>query len=223
MAEERDRFSLSRWSRRKLAAKRAPADAPERAPTDATAAVAATAPDAVAPLSSAVVDVAPPIVDEAAAPPLPPVESLSIESDFRPFLAPKVDEDTKRAALRKLFADPHFNVMDGLDVYIDDYNKPDPMPADMLAKIVGVYERLAEESAAREAAAASDDTAREDAPAEGAHALAGTDAGESVPDKESPAETDDAPLVDAASQPPSIPQATPHAATPRRMVRKVVR
>ena len=30
--------------------------------------------------------------------------------------------------MKKLFADPHYNVMDGLDVYIDDYSKPDPIP-----------------------------------------------------------------------------------------------
>ncbi len=36
-------------------------------------------------------------------------------------------------ALRKLFTDPRFNVMDGLDVYIDDYSKPDPISAEMVA------------------------------------------------------------------------------------------
>ena len=36
------------------------------------------------------------------------------------------------AALKKLFSDPHFNVMDGLDTYIDDYGKPDPIPPSML-------------------------------------------------------------------------------------------
>jgi len=66
-------------------------------------------------------------------PPLPPVEDLTIESDFRGFLHPKVNEDVRRAALRKLFSDPHFNVMDGLDVYIDDYSKADPIPPEMLA------------------------------------------------------------------------------------------
>jgi hypothetical protein len=35
----------------------------------------------------------------------------------------------KNAALKKLFTDPHFNVMDRLDTYIDDYGKPDPLPA----------------------------------------------------------------------------------------------
>jgi hypothetical protein len=34
--------------------------------------------------------------------------------------------------MKKLFADPHFNVMDGLDIYIDDYSKSDPIPEAML-------------------------------------------------------------------------------------------
>ena len=44
-------------------------------------------------------------------------------------MAPDVSGEVKNAALKKLFGDPHFNVMDGLDVYIDDYSKPDPLPA----------------------------------------------------------------------------------------------
>jgi hypothetical protein len=60
-------------------------------------------------------------------PPLPPVESLTFESDFRAFLQPHVAEDLKREALKKLLHDPRFNVMDGLDVYIDDYSIPSPL------------------------------------------------------------------------------------------------
>jgi len=41
----------------------------------------------------------------------------------------------KSAAMKKLFSDPHFNVMDGLDTYIDDYNKPDPIPLAMLRQM----------------------------------------------------------------------------------------
>ena len=70
---------------------------------------------------------------EAAPPVLPAIEDLTIESDFRGFFNPKVDESLRRAALRKLFTDPHFNVMDGLDVYIEDYSKTEPIPAAMLA------------------------------------------------------------------------------------------
>ncbi len=76
----------------------------------------------------------PRVVDPEAPPPeLPPVDKLTIESDFSGFFHPKVDENLRRAALKKLFSDPRFNVMDGLDVYIDDYSKPDPLPATMLA------------------------------------------------------------------------------------------
>ena len=67
------------------------------------------------------------------APELPPVESLTPESDYRSFFHPKVGEDVRRAALKKLFSDPHFNVMDGLDTYIDDYSRSDPIPPEMLA------------------------------------------------------------------------------------------
>ena len=38
--------------------------------------------------------------------------------------------------MKKLFSDPHFNVMDGLDTYIDDYGKPDPIPPSMLRQMV---------------------------------------------------------------------------------------
>jgi len=74
-----------------------------------------------------------PLTDE---PKLPPVEKLNMESDYTAFFRPKVEEKLRREALRKLFKDPHFNVMDGLDVYIDDYGKPDPIPPEMLARLL---------------------------------------------------------------------------------------
>jgi hypothetical protein len=64
---------------------------------------------------------------------LPPLESLDFGSDFSGFLRAKVEESVKRAALKKLFHTPHFNEMDGLDVYIDDYNLSEPIPEAMLA------------------------------------------------------------------------------------------
>jgi hypothetical protein len=48
---------------------------------------------------------------------------------------PGVDENVKRVAMKKLFSDPHFNVMDGLDTYIDDYGQPDPIPDAMLRRL----------------------------------------------------------------------------------------
>lgn len=61
------------------------------------------------------------------------VEKLTAQSDYAPFMARGVDENIKRSAMKKLFADPHYNVMDGLDIYIDDYSKFEPIPAAMLA------------------------------------------------------------------------------------------
>ena len=73
---------------------------------------------------------------------MPPVDSLTFDSDFSAFMQPKIDEETKRAALKKLFSDPSFNVMDGLDIYVGDYTQPDPMPAGMLDKLSAVYAML---------------------------------------------------------------------------------
>ena len=76
--------------------------------------------------------------DAAAAAPeiaLPHVDSLTFDSDFTVFMTGKVDESVKRAALRTLLHDPRFNVMDGLDVYIDDYSIPSPMSPDILAQL----------------------------------------------------------------------------------------
>lgn len=71
-------------------------------------------------------------------PPLQSIESLTMESDYGQFFQPKVPEALRRAAVKKLFADPHFNIMDGLDTYIDDYTKPDPLPPEMLARLLHV-------------------------------------------------------------------------------------
>ena len=66
-------------------------------------------------------------------------------SDYKDFLRPEVDPATRSAALKKLFGDPHFNQMDGLDTYIDDYTKEDPIPATMLralnqARSLGLFD-----------------------------------------------------------------------------------
>jgi hypothetical protein len=64
------------------------------------------------------------------------VAQLTRDSDFSRFVAPDVDDSVKQAAMKKLFSDPHFNVMDGLDTYIEDYGKPDPIPVSMLRSMV---------------------------------------------------------------------------------------
>lgn len=72
--------------------------------------------------------------------PLPPVETLTPESDFRPFMRTEVDDTTRNAALARLFADPHFSASDGLDVYIEDYGKTEPIPATLLARLKQLHE-----------------------------------------------------------------------------------
>ncbi len=123
---------LNRWSRRKHAARRGAA-LPE--PDPPPAAEAPPAPAASMPAA------------ETPAPELPPVESLKgLESEYKDYLRPDVDPATRSAALRKLFGDPHFNQMDGLDTYVDDYSKEDPIPPAMLralnqARTLGLFEK----------------------------------------------------------------------------------
>ncbi|MGS0757921.1 DUF3306 domain-containing protein, partial [Roseateles sp. GG27B] len=57
------------------------------------------------------------------------------------------------AAMKKLFSDPHFNVMDGLDIYIDDYTQADPIPLAMLremnqSKALKLFEEVDEKASA---------------------------------------------------------------------------
>lgn len=70
-----------------------------------------------------------------ALPTLQDVGKLTADSDYSAFVAKGVDATVRRQALKKLFADPHFNVMDGLDIYIDDYNRASPLPPAMLAML----------------------------------------------------------------------------------------
>ena len=130
MTHDADDNFLARWSKRKHAVRRGEAP-PEPARSE------------VKPAEGPMPAPPPP----AAAPPeLPPVDSLKgLDSDYEEFLRPDVDPATKSAALRKLFGDPHFNRMDGLDVYIDDYAKEDPIPPAMLralnqARSLGLFD-----------------------------------------------------------------------------------
>ncbi|MEI6027016.1 MAG: DUF3306 domain-containing protein [Betaproteobacteria bacterium] len=157
MGDTDDGF-LSRWSRRKVQARdgQAQTETPGASPTAPAALHAAQGPAASGAASaSAAPDAArltpdPPSAQAqgappspaAAPPPAPPpptmedVARLTHDSDYSRFVGRGVDPGVKNAALHKLFADPHFNVMDGLDTYIDDYGRPDPLPAGMLEKMV---------------------------------------------------------------------------------------
>ena len=62
---------------------------------------------------------------------------LTKDSDFTPFMSRDVSAAVRNAAMKKLFADPHFNIMDGLDTYIDDYSKFVPLPESVLRQMNG--------------------------------------------------------------------------------------
>jgi len=79
---------------------------------------------------------------------MPPLESLDQDSDYSGFLSPRVSEELRRLALRKLFHGPKFNVTDGMDDYAQDYSKMEPLgdivTADMRFHMERAKERLAE-------------------------------------------------------------------------------
>jgi hypothetical protein len=69
------------------------------------------------------------------APPLPPVDKLTPESDFTGFMHPKVEDALRRVALKKLFSDPHFNVPDPFEPYSGDWTVGEPISEEMLATL----------------------------------------------------------------------------------------
>lgn len=135
---ESDKGFLGRWSQRKaaLAQGKVPEEPATAAPKPSLAATTnPTLPESTVPDASTS-----PTAD--APPPRPPVltladvSQLTKDSDFKPFMAGNVTADVRNAAMRKLFADPQFNVMDGLDIYIDDYSVFEPIPESMLRQMV---------------------------------------------------------------------------------------
>ena len=78
-------------------------------------------------------------------PPLPSVDSLTPQSDFAPFMARDVDPGLRNLAMKKLFTDPHYNIMDRLDIYIDDYSTHPPLSIDVIrqmsiSKTLGLFD-----------------------------------------------------------------------------------
>lgn len=87
----------------------------------------------VAPAKSLPVARSPGELKLSAPPTLADVGILGPDANYSGFIASGLDRTVHRAAMKKLFSDPHFNRMDGLDIYIDDYTKPSPVSAAMLA------------------------------------------------------------------------------------------
>jgi hypothetical protein len=117
---------FTRWSKKKT-----------EATTTVDAAVSATD-ISERPLSEQAVNEKNNVPSDAAVKSLPTqedVDKLTHDSDYSAFMSQGVDESVKRSAMKKLFTDPHFNIMDGLDIYIDDYNKFEPITPELLASL----------------------------------------------------------------------------------------
>ena len=91
---------------------------------------------------------------------LPPIDSLTKDSDFTPFFAQNVPDFLKRQAYRVLWrSNPIFNFRDGLDDYDEDFS---------LARLVG---KIVSEGASKPGQArANDETAKTAAPEKGVDA-----------------------------------------------------
>jgi len=139
-----DEGFLRRWARRKTEARSGIEPLPEPAAPPEDMPVQTVAPSAPAPAPVPL-----PTMDD--------VAQLTSDSDFSAFVARGVDAAVRRTALKKLFADPHFNTMDRLDVYIDDYTKPSPVSEAMLASLEHAKQALRRVAAAVEAPPAEDD------------------------------------------------------------------
>ena len=191
---------LSRWARRKAHA-RSGIDTPAEAPASAV-----TVPDAAARRSSAAAGAPPRAVESVPAPasapapsrssiaestPLPTMEDvarLTRSSDVASVVQPGIDPGVSNAAMKKLFSDPRYNVMDGLDTYIGDYHTPDPIPLAMLrqmnqSKMLGLFADEDEPPVQTSRSPAAD--AAEQASPDGA---AGTPLAQSDPNSAAPAD-----------------------------------
>ena len=122
---------LGRWSRRKAGLEPEGLDnaAPDLKPK--------VTPSSVPPDKKTIESASTPAEEEAPPPTLEEAESIDrFAPDFSAFMKPNVDPAVQQAAMKKLFSDPHFNIMDRLDIYIDDYSIPDPIPMEMLKRMV---------------------------------------------------------------------------------------
>jgi hypothetical protein len=117
-------FSLSRWSR----LKRAGGDVAPGKPSSPAVSTPETGTDSVVADSNL-------MSPDTADTPLPPLSSISLVEDFTPFMQAKVPQALRQQALKVLFKEPHFNVMDGLDTYIDDYTQFEPISAAEMATL----------------------------------------------------------------------------------------
>jgi hypothetical protein len=148
---------LARWSRRKRAAEQGASDTPAAADVANAAAPPSPspAPDA-APAETSQADASP--VDLEA---LPPIDSITADTDIRAFLAPGIPAQLTRAALRRVWeTDPAIRDFVGLAENAWDFNAPGGVPGFGPALPLEEAQRLAKaimgDDQSAPAAAASD-------------------------------------------------------------------
>jgi len=126
---------LQRWSRRKAqAGEETPPPVPSAAPVEA-----APAPNEE--------PQAPPLTDAD----MPPVDSITEESDVSGFFSPGVSDKLRRMALRKVFSLSIYNVRDGLDDYDEDFTFFEPLGDTVTADMRHRQEREEQKRREREA------------------------------------------------------------------------
>ena len=141
-SDGKDGNFFGRWSQRKVQARHEdlPAGEPNKPikPAEPAESAESAAKVSQAPAGSPIAATGNGLQSDAATQPtLEDVAKLTVDSDYSAFAARNVDSKIRNAAMRKLFAgDPHFNVMDGLDVYIDDYSVGVPIPKSMMRQMV---------------------------------------------------------------------------------------
>ncbi|MFP4207920.1 MAG: DUF3306 domain-containing protein [Wenzhouxiangella sp.] len=219
-----DEGFLQRWSRRKQAALQD--DEPDEAERADSAqasddpAVPETAPSdgASEQLDAASAEVAEPEPEPPGDEDMPPLESIDKTGDVSPFFSPRVSNALRQAALRRLFRQPKYNVVDMLDDYAEDYSKPallgNIVTADMRYRAEQAakrVERLYKESLAKKDAADSDEALVDEASSgvagESGHAADGNEQDAAV--------TDEQGLADPATEPASSDQETPEGSDPK--------
>lgn len=124
---------LSRWSRRKTLARESP-EALDSLDVEADNSVSGKT--IQTPETTPVLEPADNAVQREVAP-LTEDDLKRVEEggDIKAFLTDKVSSELKNKAFKALFSRPEFNVMDGLDIYIDDYNKFTPLSQTDIGKM----------------------------------------------------------------------------------------
>src|SRR6266436_5823882 len=151
-AEDKENFA-SRWSRRKIEARKTGEKPVGPKPSSGPAVSAVPAHAAAAPPGA-------PAPRE-----LPPLESLKgLASEYTEFLKPGVDENLRRSALKKLFADPHFENFERFEAYCEDFTQGEPIPLAMLKTLEHAKGLLFDDEEKKDAQAAAEKPVAEPPP-----------------------------------------------------------